>query len=310
MDFDESELDENGFDENGFWWKWILMKVVFWWKWFWWKWFLMKSDNFIQFWHLTVHVLMGPKIWKTTNRLASLAARSHFPASSIRSFSICPKLLLEWDEIQKLLAHTMLHIWCAFSFDVQQDAHVFLSTFPLHWLRAALATIWHNRGASPVPHCMFEHGSSLFLSFPRYRHFSPSFCTSPLHGTSLFCQYSHLSTKTYLHYESYLPSNIWSFLDSSWRSLCFGCDLRQWRRGACRSDYNTTSARLSMAWKNAAHSCLEQFQHVETSSASSSCKGSTCLLSLQTYSHETQWPTRWGKGPHHKRAKMFFEAKS
>ena len=23
--------------------------------------------------------------------------------------------------------------------------------------------------------------------------------------------------------------------------FCFGCDLRQWRRGACRSDYNTTS---------------------------------------------------------------------
>ena len=25
------------------------------------------------------------------------------------------------------------------------------------------------------------------------------------------------------------------------RRLCFVCDLRQWRRGACRSDYNTTS---------------------------------------------------------------------
>ena len=29
--------------------------------------------------------------------------------------------------------------------------------------------------------------------------------------------------------------------------LCFACDLRQCRRGACRSDYNTTSARLSVA---------------------------------------------------------------
>ena len=29
--------------------------------------------------------------------------------------------------------------------------------------------------------------------------------------------------------------------------VCFGCDLRQWRRGACRGDYNTTSAGLSMA---------------------------------------------------------------
>ncbi len=29
--------------------------------------------------------------------------------------------------------------------------------------------------------------------------------------------------------------------------MCFGCDLRQWRRGACRSDNNTTSARLSVA---------------------------------------------------------------
>ena len=30
---------------------------------------------------------------------------------------------------------------------------------------------------------------------------------------------------------------------------CFGCELSQWRRGACRGDYNTTSARLSMAQK-------------------------------------------------------------
>ena len=34
---------------------------------------------------------------------------------------------------------------------------------------------------------------------------------------------------------------------ASLQSFCLGCDLRQWRRGACRSDYNTTSARLSMA---------------------------------------------------------------
>ena len=38
-------------------------------------------------------------------------------------------------------------------------------------------------------------------------------------------------------------------------SIFFGCDLRQWRRGACRSDYNTTSAGLSVAWKNKTHSC-------------------------------------------------------
>ena len=30
-------------------------------------------------------------------------------------------------------------------------------------------------------------------------------------------------------------------------SFCFGCDLRHWRRGACRSDYNTAIARLSVA---------------------------------------------------------------
>ena len=29
--------------------------------------------------------------------------------------------------------------------------------------------------------------------------------------------------------------------------LRFACDLRQWRSGACRRDYNTTSARLSAA---------------------------------------------------------------
>ena len=40
------------------------------------------------------------------------------------------------------------------------------------------------------------------------------------------------------------PRNQTSQLSSE--VFCFGCDLRQWRRGACRNDYNTTSARLSL----------------------------------------------------------------
>ncbi len=115
MDFDESELDENGFDENGFWWKWILMKVVFDGSGFWWKWFFDEKWQFHPILTPNRTCTHGTEDLEDYQRLASLAARSHFPASYIRSFSICPKLLLEWDEIQKLLAHTTLHIWCACS---------------------------------------------------------------------------------------------------------------------------------------------------------------------------------------------------
>ena len=45
---------------------------------------------------------------------------------------------------------------------------------------------------------------------------------------------------------------------------------------------------------------LRTISHVETSSASSSCKGSTCLLLPFNYSHEKQWPTRCEKSPHHR----------
>ena len=62
--------------------------------------------------------------------------------------------------------------------------------------------------------------------------------------------------------------------------ICFVCDLRQWRRGQCRGDYNTTSARLSVT-KKKTHFCQEQFQHVETLAAAHSCKEDACRLSLK-----------------------------
>ncbi len=182
-------------DENGFWWKWVGWKW-FWWKWilmkmdfdesgFWWKWFLMKVV-FDEKWQF--HPILTPNRTCTHgtedledyHRLASLAARSHFPASSIRSFSICPKLLLEWDEIQKLLAHTMLHIWCAFSLRRPAGRPCFLVHVSSTLAQSCVATIWHNRGASPVPHCHVWTWELSLLVIPTLQ----TFFTILLHLTS------------------------------------------------------------------------------------------------------------------------------
>ena len=80
-------------------------------------------------------------------------------------------------------------------------------------------------------------------------------------------------------------------------SSCFECDLRQWRRGACRSDYNTTSARLSVARKNQRRSGsqinltapLNFFQETKTSFRSSDFSQNTqTLLKHVAHSKRTQ----------------------
>ncbi len=201
--------------------------------------------------HLTVHVLMGPKSWKTTKDSQVWLPGPTFRLPLSDPLAYVPNYFWNGTRSRSCWPTRRCISDVPVPFDVQQDAHVFLSTFPLHWLRAAwppFGTIGELRRTRTTLPCLnmgalsscHSHATDIF------HHPSPPHLST---ARLCFCQYSHLSTKTYLHYESFLPSNIWSFLDGSWRSLCFGCDLRQWRRGACRSDYNTTSARLSMAWK-------------------------------------------------------------
>ena len=111
-------------------------------------------------------------------------------------------------------------------------------------------------------------------------------------GPQSSCSSSHKNGKN--KYSD--PCSPWFFQQWEDHQFCFGCDLRQWRRGACRSDCNTTSARLSVAWKSDAHACREQIQHVEKFSASNSCKGSTRLLPCN-YPHEHRGQHGEGKAP-------------
>ena len=72
-------------------------------------------------------------------RLAGLGTMSHFPASSIRSRSVCSTFLLEWDlhDPEVVGPHEAAYLVCLFSFDVQEKAHLFLLNFPPHLPGAA-----------------------------------------------------------------------------------------------------------------------------------------------------------------------------
>ena len=68
-----------------------------------------------------------------------------------------------------------------------------------------------------------------------------------------FSQHFSYNTQTSSFFFYHLLVNFLYCSTSPCRCLPFflcnilGCDLSQWRRGACRSDYNTTGARLSVA---------------------------------------------------------------